>query len=284
MTTKTTAISSLEVPELDLERLPLSGVSPHINQIIHGDCLEVMPGIPNESIDMILCDLPYGTTQCSWDTVIPFEPLWEAYKRVIKPNGAIVLTAIQPFAAALIMSNIQQFRYEWIWRKNKGTNFLDAKKRPLRNHENVLMFSAKAATYYPVRSEGHEPMHFSASQKQSDCYGEYGGSLTGAGKTWRYPQTVMDFPMINNVSSERSHPTQKPVALFEYLIRTYTNTGEVVLDNCIGGGTTAVAAIRTNRRYMGIELEQKYVDITEERIRRENAQLKFDMFVNAAGG
>jgi site-specific DNA-methyltransferase (adenine-specific) len=235
-----------------------------MNTIICGDCLIEMPKIPDKSIDMILCDLPYGTTACSWDTIIPFEPLWKEYKRIIKENGAIVLTASQPFTSALVMSNIKMFKYEWIYKKTKATEFFDAKKRPLNDYEDICVFYNKPPTYNPqmVRAEKTYKRGF-VKRKKSDCYGkekDFEQLETGM----RYPKRVIE---IQNASTKDIvHPTQKPVALFEYLIKTYTNEGDLVLDNCAGSCTTAIACINLKRNYICIENEKKYCDIGRERI------------------
>jgi site-specific DNA-methyltransferase (adenine-specific) len=242
------------------------------NKLYHGDCLDIMSNIKDNSIDMILCDLPYGTTACKWDSVIPFEKLWEHYKRIIKPNGAIVLNASQPFTSKLISSNYEMFRYEWIWEKTQGTGHLDAKKRPLKAHENVCVFYKKQPTYNFQKTYGHERKVSSAKHKRNSKFSEIyhkQATHTEYDSTERYPRSVLKF------STDRQkyslHPTQKPVALCEYMIKTYTNEGELVLDNCIGSGTTAIAAIRTNRNWIGIEKEEKYYKIAEERIEKESA-------------
>ena len=233
-----------------------------INTVLQGDCLELMKDIPDKSIDMILCDLPYGTTACKWDTIIPFEPLWEQYKRIIKDNGAIVLTASQPFTSALVMSNIKMFKYEWIWNKNRGTGIFNAKKAPLKSHENVLVFYSKQPKYNPQMTEG-EP--YTAKQgKQSDSFGlNTGKEIITINKGERYPLSSQYFISTNG---HNVHPTQKPVALFEYLIKTYTNEGDLVLDNCAGSGTTGVAARNTGRNFILMEKEQEYIDIINKRL------------------
>jgi len=319
------------------------------NKIYQGDCLEVMKDIPDKSIDMILCDLPYGTTACKWDTIIPFEPLWEQYKRIIKDNGAIVLTASQPFTSALVMSNIKMFKYEWIWEKSNGSNPLLANISPMKVHENILVFQRDKqdmdtypelrayarklreyikytrATMISIIGDGSsqhflEPdgpqwelcteetyikiiRHFSI-----DNWGEFisykdlndlylksiynpqktaGKSYTTkAGKSSmphlkateghetknegdRFPRSIL------KVNSDKGlHPTQKPVALFEYLIKTYTNEGDLVLDNCIGSGTTAVACINTNRRFIGIEISEEYCKIANQRLKELKSQVE----------
>jgi site-specific DNA-methyltransferase (adenine-specific) len=225
-----------------------------------------MKDIPDKSIDMILCDLPYGTTACKWDSIIPFKPLWKQYERIIRDRGAIVLTAAQPFTSALIMSNPKLFRYEWIWEKTEPTGHFNAKKCPMRAHESILVFYKKFGSYYPIKTKGHTRIRVitDRSVRQSECYGAQKG-ITTYDSTERYPRSVIKF------STDKQkcvlHSTQKPVALFEYLIKTYTNEGDIVLDNCIGSGTTAIACMRTNRRFIGSDKEQKYVDIANKRLK-----------------
>jgi site-specific DNA-methyltransferase (adenine-specific) len=233
-----------------------------------GDCLEKMKLIPDGSVDMVMCDLPYGTTACKWDSVIPFEPLWAAYKRVCKKNAAIVLTASQPFTSALVMSNLGMFKYQWVWEKNKATGHLNAKKRPLVAHEDVLVFSDSASDYnpqglvekdVPTISKGNRGRKGLGSS--GDCYGV---AARDAVQTHTgYPRSVIKFKV--EMAAE-FHPTQKPVALMEYLIKTYTNEGETVLDNTMGSGTTGVACMNINRRFIGIERDDKYFEIAQGRI------------------
>lgn len=246
-----------------------------LNKVTQGDCLEVMRGIADKSVDMILCDLPYGTTACKWDSVIPFEPLWAEYKRVIKDNGAIVLTASQPFSSVLVNSNLRGFKHSWVWHKVSAGNVLTAKYQPLKTTEDVLVFTAKGerVNYYPILSRGHKDrtkdgVDGVVGKKRSDLFGSIksGEFRHGSNKPGdaRYPKHLIEF---SNASRKGVvHPTQKPVALFEYLIRTYTNPGETVLDNCLGSGTTAVAAINTDRQFIGIEREPEYVEIANNRI------------------
>ena len=247
------------------------------NQVIHGDCLEVMPTIPDKSIDMILCDLPYGTTACKWDTVIPFEPLWKEYKRLIKDNGAIVLTASQPFTSALVMSNPDMFKYEWIWDKVAGGNPFNNKWMPMKVTENILVFGKSRVNYYPLLTNAN-PKNIrpqKPSKQKTEIMGKFkNGFIPKGDPNLRYPKNLIKFDSRAKEcnSLNRLHPTQKPVALFEYLIRTYTNEGETVLDNCIGSGTTAIACINTNRKYIGIEKEEKYVNIARERISNHTQQ------------
>ena len=241
------------------------GIDKFINQIIHGDCLEVMKEIPDGSIDMILCDLPYGTTKCKWDTIIPFEPLWEQYERVIKENGAIVLTARQPFTSLLILSNLKIFRQTWVWDKVISTNFMNARKMHMQGFEDIVVFYKKLPTYNPQMEEGipYKDKRNIPYRTKTEALGSRAPYLPQNNKGERYPRGIIRISARNN---SPLHPTQKPVALFEYLIKTYTNEGEVVLDNCIGSGTTAIACINTGRNYIGIELDEHYVEIARRRI------------------
>jgi site-specific DNA-methyltransferase (adenine-specific) len=236
--------------------------APKINTITCGDCLEVMQDIPDKSIDMILCDLPYGTTACKWDVVIPFSALWFQYKRIC--TKAIVLTCAQPFTSALIMSNIENFKYTWCWDKINGIrNHLNAKKQPMRVKEDVAIFYAQQPTYNPIMREGGYKSR-KTNPGQSDGFGKVTGVDYGKIVSELYPVDIIGIE--GHDPNNSLHPTQKPVALFEYLIRTYTNEGNTVLDNCIGSGTTAIACINTGRNYIGIEKEEKYCRIAEERI------------------
>ena len=249
-----------------------------LNTIYNEDCLEGMKRIPDGSVDMILCDLPYGTTKCKWDDIIPFEPLWEQYERIVKDDGAIVLTSSQPFTSALVMSNPKIFRYEWIWEKAVGSNFAQLKYQPMKEHESVLVFSKNRHQYFPIKQlrKGSGAKRASGAYVQTKS-GEASGGLTFQGveaghydKDYRNPSSVQYF---NNREKGRGlHPTQKPVALFEYLIKTYTNEGETVLDNCMGSGTTAIACMNTNRKYIGFELDETYYNKSLERIKNHTAQ------------
>ena len=235
-------------------------------QIIQGDCLEVMKDIPDKSVDMILCDLPYGTTACKWDVVISFEKLWEQYNRIIKDNGAVVLTGSEPFTSILISSNINDFKYNWIWQKNKSTGFLNAKKQPLNDNETISIFYKKQCVYNPQMTKAEKLYKRGFNKREdnsSECYGKQKDWLqTDTGL--RYPKRIIYFN--NNQTIEQIHPTQKPVALFEYLIKTYTNEGDLVLDNCAGSGTTGVACKNLNRDFILIEKELKYVEIIKKRL------------------
>lgn len=233
--------------------------------LIEGDCLVEMQTLDVGSVDLVLCDLPYGTTQNKWDSVIPLEPLWAAYWRLLKPNGAAVLTAAQPFTSALVMSQLKAFKYDWTWRKPKGTGHLNAKKMPMRDKEDIVVFYRLQCTYNPQFGSG-EPYGNKAGKVVetglSDSYGNFGTHREGSDGR-RYPKQVIDFPVVERGSV---HPTQKPVALMEYLIRTYTNEGDVVLDNTMGSGTTGVACMNTGRRFIGIERDPKYFDVAAQRI------------------
>lgn len=239
------------------------------NQLIHGDCLEVLPYVEDGSVDMILCDLPYGTTQNKWDSIIDLPSLWAQYERVIKDSGAIVLTAQTPFDKVLGVSNLKLLRYEWIWEKTTATGHLNAKKMPMKAHENVLVFYKKAPTYNPQKTTGHTRKRSLVEQRRgvagSPSYGSY--EATNYDSTERYPRSVQEFPTDRQKSA--LHPTQKPVALMEYLIKTYTNPGELVLDNAIGSGTTAVAAQNTGRDFIGMEKDIVSFDKAWERVYKQ---------------
>ncbi len=235
-------------------------------EILLGDCLELMKDIPNGSIDMILCDLPYGTTACKWDTVIPFEPLWEQYKRIIKDNGAIVLTASQPFTSALVMSNPDMFKFTYVWKKERPTNPLLCKKRPPKYLEDVCVFYKSQPIFNPTYIKRKEENK--RNNKPRNYSGEYVGGDKGysdlnqsGNNDFVYQGDLLEIPMQRGL-----HPTQKPVALFEYLIKTYTNEGDLVLDNCAGSGTTAIACLNTKRQFIVIEKEQKYYDMILKRV------------------
>jgi len=227
-----------------------------------GDCLERMKEIPDGSVDMVLTDPPYGTTACKWDSVIPFAPMWEQLKRITKKNGAIVLTASQPFTSALVMSNVKMFKYDWTWQKPKGTGHLNAKKMPMRDKEDVLVFYAAQCTYNPQISAGLPFGKKTGSKQQSGTTGSHGETRSINTGT-RQPKQVLQFDVVGRGNQ---HPTQKPVALMEYLIRTYTNSGETVLDFTMGSGTTGVACVNTERNFIGIEMDQTYFDIAKGRI------------------
>lgn len=244
-----------------------------LNQIVQGDCLEVMKDIPDESIDMILCDPPYGKTKMKWDSIIPFAPMWGQYDRIIKTNGVVVLFGVEPFSSKLRLSNLDLYKYDWVWEKDKPTNFARSNKEPMKYHENIMIFYKKQPTFNKQlisRSEGgklrtktgvnHNNRKIQGSDKT------YSGKtqITFYNENLKNPSTIIYFN--TGRRQDLIHPTQKPTELFEYLIKTYTNEGEIVLDNCIGSGTTAVACINTNRNFIGIELDEEYYKIATERI------------------
>lgn len=239
-----------------------------------GDCLELMKDIPSGSIDMILCDLPYGTTACKWDTVIPFEPLWKQYWRIAKPNAAIVLTASQPFTSALVMSEIVNFRHEWIWIKNRGSNFANTVREPMKEHESILVFSKGKWTYnkqMQIRSDSglaRAAYDVAYNDSEREGYRKFEGREHHRISELRVPASHQKFNIATGYEKQK-HPTQKPVALFEYLIKTYTNPGETVMDNCAGSGTTAIAAERTGRRWLCMEKDQVYYNAAIRRVANE---------------
>lgn len=236
-----------------------------------GDCLEVLPTIPDGSVDMILTDLPYGTTRNKWDSVVPLEPLWAQYHRIAKEDAAIVLFSQQPFTTILGASNISELRYEWIWQKSHISGFLNANRAPLKSHENILVFYRKSPTYNPQRMPSGKLIHRTEGGTQSSNYGEFGRKAASGIPSKGYPKDILSFDRWGDFD----HPTQKPVDLCEYLIRTYTDPGETVLDSCMGSGTTGVAAVQCGRSFIGIELEPKYFEIAERRI-SEATEVKRD--------
>jgi len=232
-------------------------------ELIQGDCLEKMKDIESGSVDMVLADPPYGTTACKWDSIIPLEPMWEQLKRVIKPNGAIVMTASQPFTTTLIASNMKMFRYCWVWEKTLFSNFALVKKQPAKKHEDVVVFYNKQPTYNPQMEIG-EPYTDTVRGRTMGVIGDAVPMKKAIdNKGTRYPGSVQKF---SNGNNGNEHPTQKPVALMEYLIKTYTNEGETVLDFTMGSGTTGVACKNLNRNFIGIELDPEYFKIAEKRI------------------
>ncbi|OQA09478.1 MAG: DNA adenine methyltransferase YhdJ [bacterium ADurb.Bin374] len=235
-----------------------------------GDCLEIMKEIPDGSVNMVMCDLPYGTTQNSWDSVIPLASLWTEYRRICKKNAAIVLTAQTPFDKVLGCSNLSALKYEWIWRKESGSGHLNAKRAPMKNHENALVFCSGTPLYNPQMRKGFAPYVCKQGATKSQNYGSQTGAVTVSDGS-RYPLSVLDFPR----DKDKTHPTQKPVALMEYLIRTYTNEGETVLDNCMGSGTTGVACVRSGRNFIGIEKDETYFGKAKERIEEEQQRNTF---------
>lgn len=230
-----------------------------------GDCLELMKSIPDGSVDMILCDLPYGTTACKWDTIIPFEPLWEQYERVIKDNGAIVLFGSEPFSSKLRMSNIKHYKYDWKWEKEKAGNFQLAKKQPLKKQEDIMVFYKKFPDYKPQGL-----IEINKTIKNNSTKNGAMGHLQSTQKRKEYIQQYTNYPTeVLRFNNEKGlHESQKPIALMEYLIKTYTNDGETVLDNCMGSGSTGVAAVNLNRSFIGIELDEHYFEIATNRINK----------------
>jgi len=245
--------------------------------LFQGDCLEIMPLIPDKSVQLILADLPYGTTACKWDTVIPFDKLWEQYERIIKPNGAIVLTASQPFTSALVMSNPKLFKYQWVWVKSKKTGFTNSKNRPLSQHEDVLVFSKASVAngskiMMKYNPQGLQPLGKVRKGDKNKSIGDANGQkYYRPSQSKDYVQEFTNYPTtVLSIASEGKiiHPTQKPVELMEYLIKTYTNEGDLVLDNTAGSGTTAIACLNTNRHFIMIEKDQKYYEIMCNRIEK----------------
>lgn len=229
-----------------------------------GDCLILMNDIPDKSIDLILCDLPYGSTKNKWDSIIPFDRLWEHYERIIKDNGAIVLFCDGMFTAKLLLSNPKMWRYNLVWDKQKGCDFLNCNVKPLKSHEDIAIFYKKKPTYNKQYWYS-APYKAQISGRKSTNYGDYHKTVSESSDGRRYPLSVLSFPKDNGRTHE-SHPTQKPVALLEWLIKTYSNEGDLVLDNCCGSGSTGVACMNTNRRFIGMELDDKYLEIAKKRL------------------
>ena len=233
-------------------------------ELMKGDCLEMMKSIPDGSVDLILTDPPFGTTKCSWDSVIPFEPMWAELKRIIKPNGAIVLFGAEPFSSLLRCSNIKDFKYDWVWEKSKATGFLNSKRQPLRAHEIISVFYSKPPTYTPQMTEGVAyNKGVRKEQTQNDVYGSF-DQVEVKSDGLRFPRSVQYFKTAE--SEGGFHKTQKPVALLEYLIKTYTQENETVLDFTFGSGSTGVACVNSNRNFIGVELDENYFNIAEKRI------------------
>ena len=240
-----------------------------INEIYKGDCLELMPKlIDDKSIDMIFCDLPYGTTKCKWDSVIDLPKLWSEYERVIKDNGVILLFAQSPFDKVLGASNLKLLRYEWIWEKTQATGHLNAKKMPMKAHENILVFYKKLPTYNPQKTTGHKPINsytkYIKTQNNTELYGEMKREISGGGETDRYPRSVITFASDKQTSC--LHPTQKPLSLIEYMIKTYTNEGDLILDNTCGSGTTGLGAKNLGRNYIMMEQDPEHYETACKRV------------------
>lgn len=234
--------------------------------LILGDCLEIMPHLESSSVNLVLSDLPYETSYCKWDSIIPLEKLWLEYKRLIIGTSALVFTAIQPFTTKLINSNPSWFRYEWIWNKENASNFANCKKQPLKQHENILVFSSGQSPYYPIKVEGKK------NHKQGKSVLNYSESRLISGRVkddlsgMKYPKTILNFP--KHSSGCKFHPTEKPVSLMEYLVKTYSNEGETILDNACGSGSVGLATVATGRKFIGIEKEKKYFDIAVNRLQK----------------
>ena len=244
-------------------------------KLIKGDCLVEMQNIPNKSIDMICADLPYGSTACKWDTIIPFEPLWAQYKRIIKDNGAIVLFGSQPFTSALVMSNVKMYKCQFIWEKDKAANFFNANRQILKIHEDICVFYNKQCTYNPQMELLDKPYIHKNKSVMSDNFGKNAKDYNVNGYTeytHSFPKSIIRFSK-DNGGKGSIHPTQKPVPLLEYLIKTYTNEGDMVLDNTMGSGTTGVACKQLNRSFIGIEMDDKYFEIAEKRINEAKQKL-----------
>ena len=229
-----------------------------------GDCLELMKSIPDGSVDCVIADVPYGTTACKWDSVIDFDLMWAELKRIVKPNGATVLFGSEPFSSALRMSNIEQYKYDWIWRKNIATNFLHAKRQPLRASENISVFIGGASYYHPQMTIGHKPTSSSRGVSEHKLWAGTNRRNDAGGNTNRYPQNIIHFDVVSR--NNRLHPTEKPVALLEYLIKTYSSENETVLDFTAGSMSTAIACINTNRKGIMIEKDDHYFKIGTERV------------------
>jgi len=238
-------------------------------ELMFGDCLEVMKDIPDGSIDMVMADPPYGTTQCKWDAIIQFDPMWEQVKRITKKNTAIVFTASQPFTSALIMSNPKMFHQALVWKKNKASGHLNAKRRHLTGHEDIIVFSGAPPVYNPQKWESR-PANKANKTKPTTVYGQQKPTEYAGGQTSRYPVSVLEYAVVNNdgTGEGRYHPTQKPVLLMEYLVKTYTNEGDMVLDFVMGSGSTGVACVNTSRNFIGIELDSDYFKIANDRIKQ----------------
>ena len=243
-------------------------------EIIHGDCFDVFQTIQDKSIDLICADLPYGTTKCKWDTLLPLDKLWEQYNRIIKDNGCILLFAQTPFDKVLGCSNLEMLKYEWIWEKTQATGFLNAKKMPMKAHENILVFYKKPPKYNPQKTQGHKPMNSYHKKKnvqnKTEVYGKVNKDISGGGDTDRYPRSIQIFASDKQKTKLDGtiFSTQKPVKLLEYLIKTYTDEGDLVLDNVAGSGTTGIACENLNRQYILIEKEKEQYDLILKRLNR----------------
>jgi len=258
---------------MDIEKLKYEAQNKALNiadvsgsVLFQGDCLDIMPLIPDKSIDAIIADLPYGTTQNKWDSVLPLDELWKQYKRILKDNGVVVLFGSQPFTSALIMSNTKEYKYSWLWDKvNKFSGHLNAKKQPLRITEDICIFYSQQPTYNPIMVKG-EPYKAISKGGKSLNFGKQTDGVTTINEGWYYPKNIISIKGDERGTEGRIHPTQKPVELMEYLVKTYTNENEIVLDNTMGSGTTGLACLKTNRQFIGIEKEKQYYDLAVRRL------------------
>jgi DNA modification methylase len=242
-----------------------------------GNCLDILKEIEDNSVNMVLCDLPYGTTACSWDSIIPLQPLWEQYNRICKENAAMVFTAVQPFTTILAASNIKNFKYEWIWEKPQGTNPMNAKVMPLKSHENILVFYRKKPTYNPQMWFSTPYSGFSSeTSKIGEVYNKAKSKHRDNPEGSRYPKTILKFKQEKGL-----HPTQKPVELMRYLIKTYSNKNDVILDNTMGSGTTGVACVLENRKFIGIEKDEKYFKVAQDRIKNTETTNNLEEFFSS---
>lgn len=254
-----------------IKEIPFKSVNINDNILINADCFDVFPFIEDKSIDAIITDLPYGTTKCKWDSILDLDKLWESYKRILKDNGVVVLFAQTPFDKVLGCSNLKWLKYEWIWEKTQATGFLNAKRMPMKAHENILIFYNKPPKYNPQKTKGHKPMNTYTKrpevQNKTSIYGEMKQVISGGGETDRYPRSVQVFSSDKqkNKNNGTIHPTQKPLSLLEMLVKTYTDEGDIVLDNTMGSGTTNLACLKLNRKSIGIEKEEEYYNISIKR-------------------
>lgn len=241
--------------------------------VYHGNCLKIMPLLEPQSVHLVAADLPYGTTNCAWDSKIDLKLLWEQYERIGTPAATLCFTASQPFTSQLVVSKMEWFRHEWIWKKNRSSNFLNAKKQPLKSHESVLIFSQNPPRYFAQKTNGHVPINRAYRKANSSTlYRAHLDSVNNGGDTTRWPTSILEIKCLDNISKERVHPTQKPVALFEYFIRTYSLPGETVLDNCAGSGTVAIACRNAMRKCILIEREEAYCEKIVKRLQQEVLQ------------
>lgn len=249
------------------------------NNIYPGDCFNLMPQIPDKSVDMILCDLPYGTTACKWDVIIPFDKLWEQYRRVCKDDAAVVLFGSEPFSSHLRLSSVRLFKYDWIWRKNKPSGMITAKIMPMKEHEIISVFSFGRNKYFPIKQKTKSESSLKNAKAGYINKGNFKSPIDGVvadQNKWNEmvnPRSVLDFD-VEPMRKGRLHPTQKPIALCEYLIKTYTNENDLVLDNCMGSGTTCLAAKNVSRRWIGIEKDENYFNIARERLEKNEREGK----------